>query len=198
MPGHSAGLSRELARDARRPIGPAPELTGRTDTAVNDWIQLIEALAKLLGPYAWPAALVVIVVFLSRRHKRAVDNFLDEVADVGLKLPGGELNLKRERIKREQELVESVQKVIDAPPDQREEAVQHLAEIKRRYVEFLELSRLLAARSAPRAVRQAALDALRARSLGMHVLRDGEWQPVATVEEYDKVVPQPEKPAGPA
>jgi hypothetical protein len=92
---------------------------------VDSAVKLIEAIAKLLGAVAWPAAVIAIAVFLLRRHRRAVDGILDRVES--LTLPGGvEVSIGKIEKQQEQNVIAAAAKVADAPPEDREPAINEL------------------------------------------------------------------------
>uniref|UniRef100_UPI003F4930BF hypothetical protein n=1 Tax=Streptosporangium sp. CA-235898 TaxID=3240073 RepID=UPI003F4930BF len=56
-----------------------------------EWAKLIEAIAGLVGAIAWPAAIVLAVWLMMRRHRAAFGRLIDRVTAVSY--PGGQIDL---------------------------------------------------------------------------------------------------------
>lgn len=149
---------------------------------MDEWIKLIEAIAKLIGSFAWPLVVAVIVWYLLRRHREAIDGMITRAESVTL--PGGvEFTMVADQAK--EQVVEAAEEVTDAPPEQRSAAVDALVEQTTRAREMIHLMEVTRDRKRPREERQQALDELRER-FPLPNLQPGSSYLYRDIEELDQ------------
>lgn len=147
---------------------------------MDNWIKLIEAIAKLVGSFAWPLAAGIIVIYLLKRHRTAVDGVFTRMTSVSL--PGGiELGMQDQVEGQEQRVVEAAERVATTPPEERAPAIEELITEAERNRRFQELIAKLSNRRAPRSEREQALDEL--WQLKLEPVMGGE--PIRTVDAWD-------------
>jgi hypothetical protein len=88
-------------------------------------VDLIKAIAELLGAIAWPIAIVVAAFVLTRRHQHAMDRMIDRIRT--FTLPGGaQIDLDELRERQEDEVAEKMEQIAEAG-DGSEEALRAAA-----------------------------------------------------------------------
>ncbi|MUN41432.1 hypothetical protein [Actinomadura litoris] len=152
---------------------------------MDNWIKLIEAIAKLIGSFAWPLAVLTLVIFILKRHRDAVDSVFARMTS--LTLPGGiEMSMEQKLAEQEQQVIEAAERVAEAPPNEREPALQLLVEETDRHRRLQELSEIINNTRFSEAIRQKALDGIWALDI------DTTWrgEEIRTIEQFDKMSAQ--------
>ncbi|SDR22903.1 hypothetical protein SAMN04489764_4260 [Thermostaphylospora chromogena] len=94
---------------------------------MEEWARLIEAISGLVSGIAWPVAITLSVWMIIRRHREAVDRFIDRVKVVSY--PGGHIDLTE--IEAQEAHVEELTKQVSSPEsdeERRREVATRLAE----------------------------------------------------------------------
>lgn len=151
---------------------------------MDNAIKLIEAIAKLIGSFSWPLAVILIGLYLLRRHRNAVDRALDRMDS--LTFPGGlEMTMGEKIDDQDQQVIEAAGKVVEAAPEEQGAALAELREETIRGEMLRRLAKVITESEHPSSDRQAALSAFTfIDGITPHWKdSDGEWLPLTDIQD---------------